>query len=136
MALPQLLQRGYSRPCRPARWRLVGTLGILIPPSIAMIVYGTFTETSVSQLFMAGVVPRPVLTALSWPTCSCMPCCGPRSRRRERGPQNLGEFVSALADLLPFAIVIGGTMGSLYFGWGDAHRGRPPSAASRPSSSR
>ena len=41
----------------------------------------------------------------------------PEIAPRERGPQNLAEFAAALADLLPFAIVIGGTMGSLYFGW-------------------
>ena len=41
----------------------------------------------------------------------------PEIAPREKGPQNLAEFVVALADLLPFVVVIGGTMGSLYFGW-------------------
>ena len=48
VALPQLLQRGYDRPLSAGSLAAGGTLGILIPPSIAMIVYGTFTETSVS----------------------------------------------------------------------------------------
>ena len=64
-----------------------GTLGILIPPSIAMIVYGTFTETSVSQLFMAGIVP-----GLSDRAVHVL-CGGPRVAQaeiapREKGPQN------------------------------------------------
>ena len=41
----------------------------------------------------------------------------PEIAPREKGPQNLAEFVVALSDLLPFVLVIGGTMGSLYFGW-------------------
>ena len=41
----------------------------------------------------------------------------PEIAPREKGPQNLAEFVVALSDLLPFVVVIGGTMGSLYFGW-------------------
>ena len=41
-----------------------GTLGILIPPSFPMIIYGTFTETSVPKLFMAGVIPGLIMTAL------------------------------------------------------------------------
>src|SRR5262245_66282639 len=64
VALPQLIQRGYHRPLAVGSLAAGGTLGILIPPSIAMIVYGTFTETSVSKLFMAGVVPGLVLTGL------------------------------------------------------------------------
>jgi C4-dicarboxylate transporter, DctM subunit len=117
VALPQLLRRGYHRPLSAGSLAAGGTLGILIPPSIAMIVYGTFTETSVSQLFMAGVVPGLVLTALFMAYVIVHALLRPEIAPRERGPQNLGEFVSALADLLPFAIVIGGTMGSLYFGW-------------------
>ena len=49
VALPQLIQRGYHRPLAAGSLAAGGTLGILIPPSIAMIVYGTFTETSVSE---------------------------------------------------------------------------------------
>ena len=64
VALPQLERRNYSPRLSAGSLAAGGTLGILIPPSIAMIVYGTFTETSVSKLFMAGVVPGLLLTAL------------------------------------------------------------------------
>ena len=117
VALPQLLQRGYSRQLAAGSLAAGGTLGILIPPSIAMIVYGTFTETSVSKLFMAGIVPGLMLTAMFMLYVLVHALIKPEIAPRERGPQNAAEFLSAAADLLPFAVVIGGTMGSLYYGW-------------------
>jgi C4-dicarboxylate transporter DctM subunit len=117
VALPQLLQRGYDRRLAAGSLAAGGTLGILIPPSIAMIVYGTFTETSVSKLFMAGVVPGLVLTALFMTYVFVHALLKPGIAPSERGPRSIGELLAALSDLVPFVIVIGGTMGSLYFGW-------------------
>ena len=117
VALPQLVKRGYHRPLAAGSLAAGGTLGILIPPSIAMIVYGTFTETSVSKLFMAGIVPGLVLTGLFMLYVLVHALMRPEIAPREKGPQNLAQLGSALADLVPFVVVIGGTMGSLYFGW-------------------
>ncbi|SKA34738.1 TRAP transporter, DctM subunit [Enhydrobacter aerosaccus] len=117
VALPQLVQRGYDRPLAAGSLAAGGTLGILIPPSIAMIVYGTFTETSVSKLFMAGIVPGLLLTALFMAYVLVKALLKPEIAPRETGPRTFKEFMSAVSDLVPFAVVIGGTMGSLYFGW-------------------
>jgi C4-dicarboxylate transporter, DctM subunit len=117
VALPQLTQRGYHRRLAAGSLAAGGTLGILVPPSIALIVYGTFTETSVSKLFMAGIVPGILLTAMFMAYICVHALLRPEIAPRERGPQNVGEFLTALGDLFPFVIVIGGTLGSLYTGW-------------------
>lgn len=64
VSFPALTANGYSRDFSGALIASGGTLGILIPPSIAMILYGVITEQSISALFMAGVVPGIILALL------------------------------------------------------------------------
>lgn len=64
MAIPEMLKRGYDRKLVVGSVAAGGTLGILIPPSIPMILYGTITDESVGKLFMSGVVPGALLTVL------------------------------------------------------------------------
>src|SRR6267378_2289243 len=87
--LLQLIQRGYHRPRAAGSLAAGGTLGILIPPSISIIVDGTFTETSVSKLFRAGIVPGLVLTALFMAYVFVHALLKPEIAPREKGPQNL-----------------------------------------------
>jgi tripartite ATP-independent transporter DctM subunit len=117
VALPQLTARGYHRRLAAGSLAAGGTLGILVRPSIALIVYGTFTETSVSKLFMAGIVPGILLTLMFMAYICVHALINPSIAPREEGPKSVREFVAALGDLLPFAIVVGGTLGSLYTGW-------------------
>jgi C4-dicarboxylate transporter DctM subunit len=93
-----------------------GTLGILLPPSFGMIVYGTFTETSVPKLFLAGLVPGLLMTVLFMLYIALHARLVPSVAPREKGPQSLRELVSALLDVLPFAALILVTLGGIYAG--------------------
>lgn len=64
IAIPEMLSRGYSRSLVLGTVAAGGTLGILIPPSIPMILYGAITDQSIGKLFMSGVVPGVILTAM------------------------------------------------------------------------
>lgn len=64
IAIPEMLSRGYSRHLVLGTVAAGGTLGILIPPSIPMILYGAITDESIGKLFMSGVVPGVVLTLM------------------------------------------------------------------------
>src|SRR5690606_33362018 len=64
VAIPQGERHGYSQPLFLGTLAAGGTLGILIPPSINMIIYGTLTDTSVPQLYLAGFIPGVVLALI------------------------------------------------------------------------
>jgi C4-dicarboxylate transporter, DctM subunit len=64
MGIPAMRQRGYPDGVASGSIAAGGTLGILIPPSVTMIVYGISTETSIGRLFLAGLIPGLMLTAL------------------------------------------------------------------------
>lgn len=116
VALPELERRNYSPRLSAGSLAAGGTLGILIPPSIAMIVYGTFTDTSVAKLFMAGVVPGLLLTAMFMVYIAIAAWLRPEIGPKEAGVANTREFFVAMYDVLPFMVLIGGTIGSIYTG--------------------
>ena len=116
VALPELERRRYSPRLSAGSLAAGGTLGILIPPSIAMIVYGTFTETSVAKLFMAGVMPGLLLTAMFMVYIAVHATLDPSIGPKEQGVRDGRELAAALIDVLPFGVLIGGTIGSIYGG--------------------
>jgi tripartite ATP-independent transporter DctM subunit len=116
VALPQLVARNYNRKLAAGSLAAGGTLGILLPPSFGMIVYGSFTETSVPKLFMAGVVPGLIMTLFFMTYIGIHATIWPGVAPKESGPRSVRELMRALADVLPFALLIVGTLGGIYAG--------------------
>ena len=116
MALPQLVQRNYDRRLSAGSLAAGGTLGILLPPSIAMIIYGTFTETSVAKLFMAGVIPGVMLTAMFMAYIAVHALVQPSVSPVVKGKHSAAEILAAFLDVIPFVVLIGGTMGGVSSG--------------------
>ncbi|MCA1243491.1 TRAP transporter large permease [Stappia stellulata] len=116
MGIPEMTKRGYPNEIAAGSIAAGGTLGILIPPSITMIVYGIATETSIGRLFLAGLLPGAMLTALfmAWTIYDC--------RRRGIGLDMLGrrfsmrERFAILPRVLPFLGIIVGILFVLYGG--------------------
>jgi tripartite ATP-independent transporter DctM subunit len=116
MTLAELAKRGYDRDLALGSLAGAGTIGLMIPPSIAMIVYGVLAEASILELFIAGVVPGLVLAALysGWIVYRALadPAVQPAAGERP----SWGERLVALRDLGPVVLLIAAVIGSMYAG--------------------
>ncbi len=114
VALPSLKARGYSMKYSLGSIAAGGTLGILIPPSVNMIVYGSLTQTSIGKLFIAGVIPGVLLT-LCFMAYIFAGSVWRGETRHEMVPP-LQERLRLLVHLVPPVVVFGIVMGSIYTG--------------------
>ena len=119
VALGEIEKRGYSERLFLGTIAAGGTLGILIPPSINMIVYGVLTETSIPKLYLAGFIPGLVLASLFSLTvlviCLIWPSLGGTPTTT-----TWKERFAALPDLMPPLIIFLAVIGSIYAGWATA----------------
>jgi C4-dicarboxylate transporter, DctM subunit len=116
VAMPQADKLGYDPRLFAGAIAAGGTLGIMIPPSINLIVYGFLTQTSIPQLFLAGIIPGLALAlgfmAITALICAIRPDLG--GQRRVFSPL---EMLRALLQLGPILILFALIVGSIYKGW-------------------
>ena len=113
IAIPEMEKRGYQRELIYGSLAAGGTLGILIPPSIPMIIYGVMTETSVGQLYIAGFIPG-ILLSLIFSAyivirCYLNPNLAPRVEQKVSWRDRLQSFGEA-APMVGLIFVVLGTM--------------------------
>lgn len=116
MTLPELARRGYPEPMVIGTLAGSGTLGLLIPPSIIMIVYGVAAEVSISKLFIAGVFPGILLSVLFSGYIILWAWRHPDQIPKADSHPSLFEKLKASSSLVPVLLLIAAVLGSIYAG--------------------
>ncbi len=116
MSVPELTKRGYPESLILGTLAGSATLGLLIPPSIILIVYGVATEQSIARLFIAGVGPGILLIGLFAGYVAVRAWMNPDLIPTEARQFSFRERLSASRNLLPVGLLILGVIGSIYTG--------------------
>ncbi|MEZ5796650.1 MAG: TRAP transporter large permease [Paracoccaceae bacterium] len=117
VAMPSMRRYGYDDGLSTGAIAAGGTLGIMIPPSVPMVIYGILAETDIARLFMAGILPGILLTLLFAVsiavTTARHPDRGPRGERVS-WPRRLRLLARVWGVVLIFLIIIGGIYGGIF----------------------
>ncbi len=116
VAMPQAEKLGYDPKLFTGAIAAGGTLGIMIPPSINLIVYGFLTQSSIPQLFLAGLIPG-ITLALAFMAVATIICVIRPELGGTRRTFPFPQMLRALVDLIPILILFGLIVGSIYLGW-------------------
>jgi C4-dicarboxylate transporter, DctM subunit len=115
VAIPPMRRLGYHDRLSSGSVASAGVLGVLIPPSVPLVIFGLLTETDIRKLFIATIVPGLMLTLLFigavWITVALNPQLGPPGQKRP-----IGERVRALKGVWSVIVLFAGVMGGLYSG--------------------
>jgi tripartite ATP-independent transporter DctM subunit len=116
VGIPEMKRFGYSDELATGSVASGGGLGMIMPPSVVLIVYGVLTEQSIGELFVAGIIPALLLTLLFigaiWLVCRLDPTQGPPGERFTLG-QRLRSLTGLVDTLAVFLLVVGG----MFVGW-------------------
>ena len=116
MTLPELGKRGYPEDITIGSLAGAGTLGLLIPPSIIMIVYGVAADVSIAKLFIAGVLPGILLAALFSGYLMVWALMNPGKIPRPDRVLSFSEKLHESRHLIPVVLLIAAVLGSIYSG--------------------
>ena len=116
MSVPELTKRGYPESLILGTLAGSATLGLLIPPSIILIVYGVATEQSIARLFVAGILPGLMLVGLFAGYVAVRAWLDPTLIPDEPAGGTLVEKLRASRRLIPVLLLIGGVIGTIYTG--------------------
>lgn len=115
VAYPELKSRGYDKAQTVGTLAAGGTLGLLIPPSLSLLIYGALTDTSIGRLFIAGVLPGLMMAGLfmAWIVFAALrnPAIAPEEKRVA-----IAEALRGLTGVLPLLALIVAVLGSLFAG--------------------
>ena len=120
MTLPELQKRGYPDDIVIGTLSGSGTLGLLIPPSIIMIVYGVAADVSIAQLFIAGVLPGLMLAGLFSGYIVVWALRHPDQIPPRDAPMSFMQKIQASSSLIPVVLLIAAVLGSIYTGFATA----------------
>jgi tripartite ATP-independent transporter DctM subunit len=117
MSIPELEKRGYDRTMVLGTLAGSGTLGLLIPPSIILIVYGVAIEESIARLFIAGVIPGLILVIMFMGYIMVWALLNPQKMPPAEPRIPYVERIKRSKALIPIFLLIAGVIGSIYLGW-------------------
>lgn len=120
IALPELKRRGYDEGVAIGSLATAGTLGILIPPSIIMVVYAVAAEVSVVRVFIAGMIPGAIVMGLFSLYIIVWAILNPSKQPPAEAPMSMRQKLRQSAQLIPCALLIIVVIGSMLVGWATA----------------
>ena len=115
VAYPEIEARNYNESLFLGSLAAGGTLGILVPPSINLIIYGLLTDTSVPELYLAGIIPGAILSGL-FMTVIIVACVFRKSWGGDKVPTSWEDRFKSLPHLLPPILLFCAVVGSIYGG--------------------
>lgn len=116
IAVPEMLRARYSPALATGCVAAAGTLGSLIPPSVLMILYGIFTDTSIGALFVGGVIPGVLSAAMYIAMISLRARRNPAIAPPDLTAYSREERRAAFHDVWPLPVLIGGVLGGIFLG--------------------
>ncbi|CAH1655112.1 TRAP transporter large permease [Hyphomicrobiales bacterium] len=120
VAYPELSRLGYNKPAVVGSLAAGGTLGLLIPPSMSLLVFGALTDTSIGKLFIAGIIPGVLLSLFFMVTiyflCRAQPDIAPVDSQ----PVPVKQIIADIIGMWPIPIIILSVLGSIALGFATA----------------